>query len=250
MAVHINIKRSGQNSWLKIKKEKEKGSWLEIEKRERLNLWDIALEEVNPYDVTGKMKLKEIPGVYELVNELSYSPYIPINFKNNGDVRSLLDFRGLYSYAIPSEEALNEICKYSPICEVGAGTGYWAKLLSERGADITAWDIDPPNFKENAYCMTTSCYFPVKKCEPSFVPPANKSLFLCWPPYDEPMANDMLSRYNGDILIYIGESDGGCTGDSNFFKTLRTSWNCIKEIRIPQHSGIRDYLAIFNRTYN
>ena len=46
----------------------------------------------------------------------------------------------LFSWAIPSDEALDTIARYAPIVEVGAGTGYWAKLLEDRGVDIAASD--------------------------------------------------------------------------------------------------------------
>ena len=49
--------------------------------------------------------------------------------------------RRRYSYSIPSEEALQAIASIGePMVEIGAGKGYWAKLLQEKGVDIVATD--------------------------------------------------------------------------------------------------------------
>jgi hypothetical protein len=36
--------------------------------------------------------------------------------------------------------ALAAIARYAPIVEMGAGTGYWARCLRERGIDAVAYD--------------------------------------------------------------------------------------------------------------
>lgn len=47
-----------------------------------------------------------------------------------------------YSWAIPDDRALRICAAYSPLVEMGAGAGYWARLLRERGVDVTAFDCD------------------------------------------------------------------------------------------------------------
>ena len=44
---------------------------------------------------------------------------------------------------------LDVIAEHSPIVELGAGTGYWAAMLARRGADVIAYDIEPPTSKTN-----------------------------------------------------------------------------------------------------
>ncbi|KAL3666792.1 hypothetical protein V7S43_008412 [Phytophthora oleae] len=46
-----------------------------------------------------------------------------------------------YSWAIPDERALQIIKHYGPIVEMGAGSGYWARLLQLRGVDVVAYDL-------------------------------------------------------------------------------------------------------------
>ncbi|KAG7385694.1 hypothetical protein PHYPSEUDO_001148 [Phytophthora pseudosyringae] len=46
-----------------------------------------------------------------------------------------------YSWAIPDERALQILKHYGPIVEMGAGSGYWARLLQLRGVDLVAYDL-------------------------------------------------------------------------------------------------------------
>ena len=46
----------------------------------------------------------------------------------------------IYAWAIPDERALRICEAFSPIVEIGAGAGYWARLLRDRGVDVAAYD--------------------------------------------------------------------------------------------------------------
>lgn len=47
-----------------------------------------------------------------------------------------------YAWAVPSPQAIKWIAERCPrIVEIGAGRGYWAKLLAGAGVDILAFDI-------------------------------------------------------------------------------------------------------------
>lgn len=39
-----------------------------------------------------------------------------------------------HAWSVPTTGALDEMCRHSPLLELGAGTGHWAGLLRERGA--------------------------------------------------------------------------------------------------------------------
>src|SRR4051812_25298577 len=81
-----------------------------------------------------------------------------------------------YSWAVPSPEAVEEIARHSPIIEIGAGTGYWAWLLSQAGSDVVACDanvVAPPH------------WFAVREGGPGVLSEhSERALFLCWPPLD------------------------------------------------------------------
>src|SRR5215469_4662144 len=48
-----------------------------------------------------------------------------------------------FSYVLPEPHLLEVVRRYSPLVELGAGTGYWAYLLRMVGADIIAYDHAP-----------------------------------------------------------------------------------------------------------
>jgi len=171
------------------------------------------------------------------VNPLA--PYCPSHsFSSLTDWRARNAYVKRYAWAIPSEEALAEIAKYGPIVEIGAGKGYWAHLLRERGVHVEAFDLHPP----------TKTWTQVRKGstrEVSDYP--DHTLFLCWPPYAEPMGYDALMAYHGEHVIYIGEGSYGCTGDDAFHEELKANWARVKIVDIPQWDGIHDYMDIYRR---
>ena len=147
-----------------------------------------------------------------------------------------------YSWAIPSDDALATIRKHAPLIEIGAGKGYWASLLD---VDIICFDLC---LGENTYADSTKNYYPITLGGPEkLLEHPERTLFLCWPPYDDPMAADCLKVYQGDRLIFIGEGHGGCTGDSAFWEMIDDSWEAEETIPIPQWSFMHDYLTIFRR---
>lgn len=166
----------------------------------------------------------------------------------NSDEISRSQFTSLYSWAIPSEEALDAIKLYSPVIEIGAGTGYWAMLLQNRGVDILAFDARPPGpGNKNGYHKPIT-YTEVRRGgQGTLSRYPTRTLFLCWPPYDTPMAADCLRRYSGANLIYIGESYGGCTGDDTFHDQLEKEWEISQQVQIPSWPGFHDEMVIYKR---
>jgi hypothetical protein len=155
-----------------------------------------------------------------------------------------------YSWAVPNEAALKAIAKHAPIVEIGAGRGYWAKLLQDRGVDIIPYDINPPSLGNNSYHrgfhkLTWTEVFSGNAKKAALH--NDRTLFLCWPPYDTSCAFDALNNYTGKKVIFVGEEQGGCTGDNKFFSLLSKNFKMTKQISIPQWFGIHDSLMIFKR---
>jgi len=67
-----------------------------------------------------------------------------ISESRRGDLFELEDEEAQekYAWAIPNEKALMAISEFAPIIEMGAGAGYWARLLRDRGVEIEAYDCD------------------------------------------------------------------------------------------------------------
>src|SRR5690606_9223710 len=102
-----------------------------------------------------------------------------------------------YAWAVPDDAALRIMAKHAPIVEIGAGTGYWAALLRARGVDIVAYDKDPPDGGEgHPFHAARRAWTDVAVGGPEKAAEhPDRTLFLCWPPYDDPLAADCLRGY-------------------------------------------------------
>lgn len=150
--------------------------------------------------------------------------------------------QAVYTYAIPSPETLDWIaafCGGRKVVEVGAGRGYWAARMTQAGVDVEAYDVEPPDKAENIS-------FPRAAGQPDVWHPVDdlgafdhtadredQVLFLCWPPgWENTMASEALARFTqsgGDRLVFVGQPQGGMTGDAAFFDALTANWELAAE---------------------
>ena len=145
-----------------------------------------------------------------------------------------------FSWAIPNIEAIKAIRKYAPIVEIGSGGGYWGYLIEQDGTSIELFDNRTDTFQkiwkvsQQGGPEVLSRYF-------------NHSLLLCWPPYNSTMASDCLRNFQGKYVIYIGEPEGGCTADDDFFMILKEHFKLIETVEIPQWPNIHDSILIYKK---
>ncbi len=166
--------------------------------------------------------------------------------------KSIRDYRApmvqRYSWAIPCEEALQVLVALSPVVEMGAGTGYWTHLLRERGVDVVAYDQMPPDGSDsNGFHRGATPWTSVLIGSPQMLEGhAHRTLLLCWPPMTD-MAAECLRVYRGSTVVYVGEGNGGCTGDDVFHEALGRNFVQKQEVCIPQWGGIHDYMTVWSR---
>jgi hypothetical protein len=156
-----------------------------------------------------------------------------------------------YGFAIPTDEVVKKIVSFGKIIEMGAGTGYWARLISEAGGDIVAFDKDPVYTGRNFYKFRES-WWHVVESTPAILALkkyADRTLFLCWPSYGTPFGADCLKAYQGDTFLYVGEGHYGCCGDKKFWSILDKEWEEDDDeyMSIPQWDGIHDYFTVYRR---
>ncbi len=180
------------------------------------------------------------------------NPYLKEFLSFQGDeynpssfVKSFMAREGLvkkYAWAIPDKGAIEIIKKYGPIVEIGAGTGYWSYLMRQVGIDVVSYDQKPYN---NHFCEGQ--WAEVKKGSGSKASlHSDRTLLLCWPPMSN-MASQSLNAYQGNTVIYIGESHGGCTADDKFFEEIHKNWKDVEEYGVPQWPGLHDWLNVYKR---
>jgi SAM-dependent methyltransferase len=136
-----------------------------------------------------------------------------------------------YGWAVPNEEVLDYITScFDRITEIGSGSGYWAKLLSERGTTVHAFDPD-----------TDKEWYDVHEERASDVRNyiEGNPVLLVWPPANDSMAERVLS-YDPSHVLYVGESSGGCTANDAFFKRLNKEYGPVEKVNIPSYAGVDD----------
>ena len=161
-----------------------------------------------------------------------------------------------YAWAVPNAEALAAVAQQGKVVEAGAGSGYWASLLREMKADVVAFDehgtalrgsLDANRFHSGARAWTDI----VRGDATAIKQYPDRSLFMSFPPEDDPFAYDVLRRYKGDRFVYVGEPAGGVTGDEKFHNLVARGWKEVKTVEIPRwesSSGfLQDALTVYER---
>jgi len=150
-----------------------------------------------------------------------------------------------FGFSIPCTEAVERLVKLSPLLEVGSGSGYWAKILRDAGADIIATDLG-----EATDFFQTWAGADVQKmsADDAVLKWPDRNVFVSWPSYDESWAGEMAAKIRpGKMLAYIGEGRCGCTADAGFFDLLRDGFEEVDSVAIPKWECIHDYLEIYRR---
>jgi hypothetical protein len=163
-----------------------------------------------------------------------------------------------YSFAIPNDEAIEKIASFGKILEIGAGTGYWASLISAAGAEVAAIDLAPVGGPWKNEWAFKEKHYPVEQGNgwewvDAFTP--EYTLMMCWPPMDN-MAADCLNSTHGDRVIYIGEWNG-CTANDTFFSMVDggwyeddqslARWKIEEQIYLPHWPSVHDAMYILRR---
>jgi hypothetical protein len=158
-----------------------------------------------------------------------------------------------FAFSVPTIGVLRSVAACSPIVELGAGSGYWAMCLSDCGADVAAFDLCPPGEGSPWDIAAANRWFrdewyPVDQGDESTAALyPERSLFLCWPPPESPMACNALSRYleaGGGCVIFIG--DAGAAGDRRFHELL-SAMRTRERRRIPGWPGLDEEMVICRR---
>ena len=162
------------------------------------------------------------------------------------------ELASLFSWAIPTERGARAACRsYAPLVECGAGMGYWLALLRARGVDAIGYDLKPPGRRKTPITAAPGGRGPQIQRQSSVKAARRhreRSLVLCWPPYDDDAASyEALRAYRGDVVIHIGERDEGATGSVRFHRELALNWTLAEELELPHWPRLQDRLMVYRR---
>jgi hypothetical protein len=147
-----------------------------------------------------------------------------------------------HSWAIPTREVVMMIrgrlkeMGVSTILDVGCGKALWPALINQHGCfSVTAYDPKPSGVPP---------YMDVVNTIPNTV---FDCLMFVWPEYAEPWAYNVLMDRMPDVVLYIGEGEGGCTADDNFHRVLETHYRKVWHSMLPNWPGIHDRITLYRR---
>lgn len=150
------------------------------------------------------------------------------------------------SFAVPCAEAISLIASYGPVLEGGAGTGFWASLLSNFGCDVLACDFPAGQ----QYGQPIGRYHPIVPiaAEEAVQLHSDRNLLLVWPSKGEEWATDAVRNLlPGRFLFLVSESKGRAVAANSLFDLLEEDFECLTAIEIPRWPGIHDFLSVHRK---
>ena len=156
----------------------------------------------------------------------------------------------LFAFAVPNSAALSALASEQPIVEVGAGTGYWCSLLRRRSVEVHAFDIAPIG-RINEYHGAVPPFTTVREGGADVlrrvgVAVKARTLFLCYPPPDTPLAVTCVSSFQGPCVAYVGEFNGD-TASPVFEAALRADFTLTECIKLPDFGNTCYSLTLWRR---
>lgn len=142
-----------------------------------------------------------------------------------------------YGFVLVTRRMIREMAKVfgkDKVLEIMSGTGYMAYALQKEGVNIIA--TDNHSWDENVFhtvmpwveMHNVDCLKAIEWCAKN--EPEVRWVLMSWPPYSEPIAahvvrlleeiNTTIRKDNPINLFYIGEGEGGCTADYDFFELI------------------------------
>lgn len=151
-----------------------------------------------------------------------------------------------YGWGHLSDQAVAEIVSHSPIVEIFAGSGRVAADLRAKGSDVVCYDnmenwVTSWDKHESAKAVIRMDGIKAVARHP------DRTLLMVWPPYKSTAATRVVSTYEGNCVLYVGEARGGCTADESLFDAFDAGWDLIKVVPVKQFLDIKDVLWVLTR---
>ena len=155
-----------------------------------------------------------------------------------------------YGFAIVTGEAIEAIREAvgdTPIVEIGAGNAWLARELCERG--LTVFPTDPAPLERNEYRLGGKEHMPVERLDGFEALEAHPDCDLLWSwPQMQGYVPEVMRRFQGKHLAYIGENGHGCTGPrEDIVVTMEGRYRDTGRVPLPSFPEVNDNLYILER---
>ena len=137
-------------------------------------------------------------------------------------------------------ETLKEL---GPLVEVGAGSGYWTAELQDAGIDIIA--TNPNEFSYSDSWREEWCEIERISALSAVEKYPERNVLMVWPCMDD-WGADVLNSVKNQTVIYIGESQNGCTASDKFFDIIDAEFQ-VEIHSIRSLTGVYDNMYVLNR---
>jgi hypothetical protein len=148
-----------------------------------------------------------------------------------------------FGFSIPCAEVIEAVVPESPLLEVGAGTGYWTKILKDAGADIVATDIDV--WEKSGLLFGVD----VKKMSAPVAVKVypKRNVFMSWPSLNMSWPLEAAREIRpGRLLFYLGEWMGA-TANDDFHEFVEENFEDRGAVEVPKWPCVHDRLYILRR---
>ena len=182
------------------------------------------------------------------------------------DMYCRTEYNAKYGYSIVTKEFIEDLFAFSIkkstyFIDLLSGTGYISKALHNRNDSfpldnrpLTIISVDDKSWHGGKWWRTENGNSSVIKADAvewlvenkKQIKEHNPVILVSWPPYEDPLMHDIAKalkkmKFKG-TLLYIGEEPGGCTADSNFFKTFKIEESDELNEHHLRFTGLHDYV--------
>lgn len=121
-----------------------------------------------------------------------------------------------FSWSIPTIEDVNFLVEKignRKVLGIGSGLALWEATLKGKGVDIIATDM---HNKDNTFMEVE-----ILSHNEAMNKYPDRMVFMSWPHFCDEVSSDVAMRFPSDMMIYIGEDDGGCCATELFFEIMK-----------------------------
>jgi len=149
-----------------------------------------------------------------------------------------------YAYAVPDRPALDALAEEGPLVEIGAGLGYWARLLRDLGADVAAYDHEPPG--TNSWTADAPPWTPVALGDDErLAAHPDRTWFVCWP--ERPGFLPHALRRLRPACVALVTDGPDPSGSDSLYAALNACYRPARTLDVPRFPGRYDRLTVWQR---
>ncbi len=155
---------------------------------------------------------------------------------------------GFVDLSVEQADCLAAYLRGTRVLELGAGLGYLAAALHERGIDVTAYDTQEDTYQHLQWSEDKR-FFPVQCVDALSLSAYDADVvILVWHSYDTPFAYQVAQRLRpGQTLLYLGEPRSGCTASADFFDWVESTVKQDAEAEFKLNQFHLPYYGILDR---